>query len=189
MSYKITYTLKNPDKNDPIFHHEYFNSYNEANDFIGKNVSRFYWSQIVKVNPKSVHGKMILDAPVDLERYDKKTGTLRTHFETGMECLGLVFVEDGIHGPPNPDFDSSLPESRHNFKNYASYDALHFLNSGQILEVEEKLIELIKDRNFAIDDGHQLSFYPRGFTKDEWLQLFYPDTVKANLYIPKIVDK
>lgn len=189
MSYKISYTLKNPNKNDPMFHHEYFDTYNEASEFIGNNTAKIYWSQIVKTDAESAHPKLILGSINGLEKYDKKTGTLKTHFETGMECLGLVFVEDGIHGPLNPNFDATQPESKHNFKNYASYDALTFLNSGQILALNGQFIALMKDRDFAKDDGFQLSFYPRGFSRKELLDLFYPETVKVDLYITKKVYK
>ena len=98
---------------------------------------------------------------------------MQTHYETGMECLGLVFCEDGIIGPPNPNFDPSKPEDGYNFKNYASYDAMTFLANNQILQPDgQDKFMMDKDRNMASRDGYRLSYYPLGFSRKELIDLF-----------------
>ena len=183
MKYQISYTLKNPEK--PHMHREYFKSKKAANEFLKENADKLYWHQLVETSPKSKTAKYVATfEPGD--EFILKVGTLQTHYETGMECLGLVFYEDGINGPPNPNFDPTKPETSMNFKNYASWDAMTFLESGQILQVGdgEKFV-MVKDRDMSSRDGYRLSFYPRGFGRKELIDLFGPGTVKGKLWIKK----
>lgn len=181
--YRIEYIIKNREESEQLYVRKDFNTYEEAQVF--KNTTdNIYWYIITKINASSAFPKLIITEIPGSDKYVKKTGILQTHFETGMECLGLTFVEDGIHGPPNPNFDPTKPESRSNFRNFASYEALHFLTTGMLLELNDQLIGLIKDREFAKEDGYRLSFYPRGFSRNEIIDLFQPETVRVNLYIP-----
>lgn len=183
MKYQISYTLKGT--KTPGYGQEFFNTKKDISIWLKKHSEKLYWHQITETNPKSKLPKPII-AFEPGEEFILKKGTLQTHFETGMECLGLAFYEDDIHGPPNPNFDPLKPEDRSNFKNYSSYDGLHFLANGQILQIENgPKIALIKDRDFAKRDGYRLSFYPRGFSRSELLKLFAKETIKAKLWIKK----
>jgi len=185
--YQISYTLKDPSK--PGFRREEFPTKTQANSWLKKHKDSLYWHQLTEINPKSKLPKPIIGFEPGQE-YEMKQGTLQTYFETGMESLGLVFYEDGVYGGPNPDFDPSKPESRSNFKFYASYDGLHFLQSGQILQIENgPKIGIVKDRDFASRDGYRLGFYPQGFSRLELLSLFGKETVKAKLWIKKVPKK
>ena len=73
-----------------------------------------------------------------------------------------------------------------NFRYFASYDALTYIKHGHVLEINNELIGMARDREFSIEDGFRLSFYPQGFTRDELLTLFSPSNVKAILYTKKL---
>lgn len=178
--YKLSYTMKLPET--PGYHYELFRTKAEAKEFIKENKSKIYWKQLSEINPKSKKPKTIFEAePIG---YMKKIGTLQTYLETGMECLGLVFYEDGVYGEPNPDFDPSKPESRENFSRYSSFAGVTFIDSGQILKLPSgELVGMIKDRDFAKRDAYNLSFYPQGFSKDEWLDLFGQENTKVTIWI------
>lgn len=213
--YKINFTLKAPGEQG--YKQKQFKTEKSANNWLKKNEDQLYWHQLVEINPKSDKEKPLAGffsemlehgidtsssqtktikimknnelhkAYVNEDNYIKKVGTLGDHFETGMECMGLVFIEDGIFGPPNPNFDPSKPETRNsNFKHFSSYDALTFIHSGQIIEFPEpkQKVLMLKDIEFARKDGFNLSFYPRGFTKQELLEYFLLNT-KVTIWIPK----
>ena len=182
MKYKISYTLKNAKKLG--MGRELFRTKKEASTWLKKNSNKLYWHQLMENNPNSKLPKSIVMFEPG-EEFTMKIGILQTHFETDMECLGLVFYEDGIHGPPNPNFDPSKPEDRSNFRNYAYYDAMTSISHGQILQIEDgDKIGLIKDRDFATRDGYRLSFYSQGFSRSELIELFGKENVKAKLWIP-----
>lgn len=182
MKYQISYTLK--EANKPGMGQELFKSKKAAADWLKKNEEKLYWYQLTEINPKSKLPKPIIKFEPG-EEYTLKSGTLQTYYETGMESMGLVFYEDGIYGPTNPGFNPDLPESRNNFKNYSSYDALNFIETGMILEINGQKIGMVKDRDFARRDGYRLSFYPAGFSRKELIQLFAPENVKVRVWIKK----
>ena len=179
--YAISYTFKDPGPSG--FHSKTFTTEEEADKWVKENEDSLYWHQIIEIDAKSKKPKPIILNGPPTEGYAKKHGTLQTHFETGMECLGLVFYEDGVHGGPNPDFDPSKPEDRNNFKYFASYDGLTFLETGHIIQFADgQMVGLVKDRDFAKRDGYRLSFYPQGFSRKELLELFMPENVKVTLW-------
>lgn len=182
MKYQISYTLK--DENSPGMAREFFSTKKEANSWIKKNKNRLYWHKLTETNAKSKMARPIIMFEPD-DSFIMKTGTLKTHFETGMEYLGLVFYEDGIHGPPNPKFNPDLPEDKSNFKNFASYDALIFIEHGMIIQFGDEKIAMMKDRDFATRDGYRFSFYPRGFSRSQLIDLFAKENIKAKLWIRK----
>lgn len=180
--YQVNYTLK--DKANPGFNRREFYTLEKAEKWIKKNEDTFYWHEFVEINAASKWPKPVVES-VGPE-YQMKIGTLGTHFETGMECMGLVLNEDGIHGGPNPNFDPTKPEGGSNFRNYASYDALNFIGRDQFLKIGDgPIIEIIRDRDFGVRDGFRLSFYPSGFSRKELLQLFGPNNIKATLWVKK----
>lgn len=182
MKYQISYTLK--DKAKPGMGQELFKSKKDASAWLKKNEKKLYWHQLTEINPKSKLPKPIVGfEPGD--EYTFKLGTLQTYYETGMECMGLVFYEDGVHGGPNPNFDPSKPESKSNFRYYSSYDGLHFIETGMIVEINGQKIGMVKDRDFATRDGYRLSFYPAGFSRKELIELFSPENVEVRAWIKK----
>lgn len=180
--YQISYTLK--DQTKPLLGRESFSSKKEASKWLKENEGLLYWYQLTEINPKSKLPRPLIDFEPGNE-YTVKSGTLQTYYETGMECIGLVFYEDGVHGGPNPDFDPSKPESRSNFRYYSSYDGLHFIEHGMIVEINGKKIGMIKDRDFAKRDGYRLSFYPAGFSRKELIELFGSENIKVRAWIKK----
>lgn len=180
--YQISYTLKSPGL--PGYHRELFKTKKEANSWFKKNKDEIYWHQLTECEPKSSMPRPIVKFEPN-ENFIKKTGTLQTYFETGMECLGLAFYEDGIHGSPNPDFNPSMPEGKNNFKYFSSHEGMTFIENGHILGLPNgERVGMLKDRDFAKRDGYRLSFYPQGFSKSEILELFYDETVKVTIWIP-----
>lgn len=180
--YAINYTMKLPHPQG--YHRETFRTKKAANLWMAANKNRLYWHQFVYLFPKSsLPRPLVKDEPGP--DYVKKTGTLQTHFETGMECLGLVFYDENApKGPPNPEYDPSKPEDRRNFKHFSTYEALTFIGNGMILQLPSgEKVFMIRDRDFAIQDGFNISFYPRGFTKKEWIELFVPENVKVTLWV------
>lgn len=183
MKYQISYTLKNVKISK--MGTEFFKTKKDASIWLKKNLEKIYWHQLTETNPKSKMPKPIVKFEPN-EEFAVKHGKLQVHFETGMECLGLVFYEDGVHGPPNPNFDPSKPEDGYNFKNYSSYDGMNFIAHGQILQIGEgEKIAMMKDRDFAKRDGYRLSFYPQGFSRIELIKLFSKNSIKANLWVKK----
>lgn len=182
--YQLLYTLKGQkDYSTPRL---LFYTKDEATKWLKKNKKKLYWHKLTEINPKSRRPRYIIAFDPPSDHYEMKIGKLDTHFETGMECLGLVFYEDGIHGGPNPNFDPGKPENGSNFKFYASYDALTFITHGHILQVEDgPKWGMMKDREFAIRDGFSVSFYPAGFSKFELMELFTLPKKKAKLWIKK----
>jgi hypothetical protein len=162
-----------------------FQTEDDARRWIKNRGKRIYWSQVVHKHPKSDFPKpLLIETPG--EEYEMFEGKLNTHFETGMECLGLVFEKDGMIGPLNPEFKENLPESGSNFRYFGNFDALVFLNRGQVLELPDgKMVSMIKDPQFSGRDGYRLSFYPRGFSTKELLELFCAGNVKAKLWVKK----
>lgn len=154
--------------------------------WLSENKDILYWHQFVHTNPQSKEPKHLLadDALPQLTRYDKFTGTLQTYFETGMECMGLTFYIDGVHGGPNPDFDPTKPESGSNFKNFSSWEGTMFIETGMVITMPDgQHVCMVKDRMFAKQDGYRLSFYCIGYNKQEWIDLFLKE-VKVTLYAP-----
>lgn len=100
------------------------------------------------------------------DRYEpKRKGVLSTHFETGMEQLGLIFKENNKDG----------------------YDGLYFIRHFDIILIESvsepalaylvgESIVMMPDYDFAKDNGYGLSFYCTGFTLREWVLLFSSET-------------
>jgi hypothetical protein len=41
---------------------------------------------------------------------------------------------------------------------------------------------ILKDRDFAAEDSYTLSFYPQGFSREELIQLFFHDKIKATVW-------
>lgn len=182
--YHISYTLKNPKPGEPVFFREGFSTKAAANLWLRKNKAKIYWHQFRHSNPKSKRSRPVIQLTSE-KNYVKKIGTLQTHYETGMECLGLTFYEDGVHGGPNPEFDSSKPEGPNNFKFFSTYDGLTYIENGQILQFPDgKTVMMLKDRDFAKEDGYRLSFYPQGYTKEEWLSLFSSQKLAVIIWIP-----
>jgi hypothetical protein len=181
--YQISYTLKGPAPAG--YRCELFPTKTAANSWLKKNKSKIYWHKLTETNPKSKKPKPLINfEPGD--DYIKKVGTLQTHFETGMECMGLVFYEDGIHGPPNPNFDTTKPEGGGNFKFYGNYNAMTFINHGHVIQFPNgEKVGMLKDREFAQKDGYRLSFYPQGFSKAEWITLFASESVNVTIWIKK----
>jgi hypothetical protein len=159
----------------------------EAETWIKDNEKLIYWSSIRIKNPVSHSPKRLLTDDVSLEEYTKIEGVLETYYETGLECLGLIIHNSAINGTvPNPKFDSTKPESSVNFKYFSSYEDMHFIESGDILQPEGgSRYLLIKDRQFAADDAYRLSFYPQGFTYQEWTALFSKQDIKATVWTKK----
>lgn len=181
--YQLSYTLKKP--GDSFYHYRLFFTKKEAASWISANKSTLYWHQLTEISPKSNRPKPLIQFKPD-GSFKKKTGTLQTYFETGMECMGLIFYEDGIHSSPNPNFDSNKPESKSNFRYFSSHDGITFIASGHIIEFANgDKIGMAKDREFAKKDGYRLSFYPQGYTKKEWLALFESEMLKVTLWIPE----
>lgn len=184
MKVLLNYTEKNA--KSPRMLTKIFESKKAALAWVKRKAKKLYWHQIVAINPKSKHPKPVVLFELG-DEYQRFTGVLSTYFETGMEALGLVFERDDVSGPPNPNFDPSQPENRNNFKNFKTLDGLIFLKHGQILQIGEdgEKIALIKDIDFAKSDGFRLTMYPRGFKKNELLDLFQPGTTKATLWVKK----
>lgn len=182
--YAINYTMKMPHKQG--YHRETFKTKKAANIWLKQNEEKIYWQQFIYLFPKSkLPRPLVKDTPGD--NYIKKTGTLQTYFETGMECMGLVFYDDAAPlGPPNPDFDPSKPESRNNFKHFSTYDGLTFIKQGMVLQLPSgDKVFMIRDIDFSRQDAYNISFYPRGFTKAEWMELFVHENVKVTLWVKK----
>lgn len=181
--YQISYTFKNEKK--PGIFQKLFISRKKAEKWLHNNGSRLYWHQMTEINPVSNRPKPIIEfSPGD--NFIEKKGKLEFYYEMGMECEGLVLIEHGIHGPPNPDFDSSKPEGGMNFKNFASYDALNFIKSGDLIKIGDgPIVGILKDRDFAARDGYRLSMYPQGFSRKELIDLFGPGNVEAVLWIKR----
>lgn len=181
---KHKYTLSYTKKNESGYFREMFYRKKDAEAFLKSIKKTVYWHQLLPIYTKSRMPRPVIKFTPP-ETYEKMTGRLNTYFETGMECLGLVFENSAITGSPNPNFDSSKPESEANFKNYASYDALHFITTGMIIEFEDGTkVGMMKDRTFSRQDGFRLSFYPQGYSKEEWMELFEKRT-KVVLYVKK----
>jgi hypothetical protein len=177
MSYSVNYTEKEF-KGVKSFE---TNTKVQAEAWVEKNKAKLYWSQIIKLDAKSEKTKPSGD--VDLSKYKKIQGVLQSYFETGMECLGLTLYDTTVNGPPNPAFDESKKESGSNFRFYRLHEATYFIEHGDILQVNDgPKWTLQKDREFAADDGYRLSFYPRGFSRKELLELFSPEDKKATLW-------
>lgn len=182
--YIVSYTLK--DAKAPLYHRKEFNTKKEWSEWFKKNKKKLYWHQFRETAPKSKLPKPIILGEFSEADYIKKIGTLQTYFETGMECTGLIFYEDGVYGGPNPDFDPSKPEDGRNFKNFHTHDGITFIETGHILRFEDGTqVGMIKDREFAKSDGYRLSFYPRGYSRFELVNLFAPENVKVTIYIPQ----
>jgi hypothetical protein len=163
-----------------------FDTLDEAETWASENKAGIYWSCARKTNPKSNWPKPVLGSEVDLSEYRMIPGVLETFTEQGMECLGLVLNDPSIKGNPNPQYDPSKPIDAYNFTHYGSYEAIHFIKAGDILQVDgADPIPMIKDRAFAADDAYRLSFYPQGFSRDEFVWLFLPENRKATLWTKK----
>lgn len=158
-----------------------FSSSEEAETWIANNPN-IYWSQVTNSAPVSTKKKIVVE---DVSNCKVHEGTLQIYHETGMERLGLVLYKEGILGPENPNFDHSKPEDDRNFKYYSSYEALKFIRSGDVLEIDGVKYFMEKDRDFAKAGGYRLSIYPAGFSTEELLQLFLPETKRAILYTKK----
>lgn len=115
------------------------------------------------------------------ETYPPIKGYLDTFHETGMECLGLVLMDETVKGDPNPNFNPDLPEEGSNFKYFGNYDAINFIKNGDILEINGIRYAMLQDEHTAKDNGYKLSFYPIGWKLGEFLELFNGKT-KAALY-------
>lgn len=179
--YQISYTLNSTA--DGRLHVKYFSNKKDADKWLKDEEGKLYWHSFTETNPKSNKPLPIIEFEPD-DSYTMKKGTLETHFETGMECMGLVFYEDGVYGEPNPDFDPSKPEDRSNFKFYKTYEGLTFIEHGHILQIEDgPKIGIMKDRDFARRDGYRLSVYPQGFNRSELIELFGQESVKATIWI------
>jgi len=162
-----------------------FETQSQALEFVERNKEDLYWHEIVHAFPRSRFPRPIVTFEPG-EEYDVFHGTLSTYFEAGMECLGLVFEKDGVWGSPNPAFNPNLPPGPNNFKNFSTYEALIFIAEGQILLLPDGTkLGVIKDREFGANDGFRLSFYPRGFTKQELLELFMKDNVQTKIWVRK----
>lgn len=160
-----------------------FSSRANAEKWIAANKMTLYYTSIRVTSPKSKKARPIVLESEDLSGYRKIVGKLEIFHETGMECMGLVIVDETKLGEPNPNFDPSKPEGGHNFRNFGNYDALHFITTGDVLQVEgEDKVLMIKDREFATDDGYRLSFYPQGYSRTEFVTLFYPEKLKATVW-------
>ena len=160
-----------------------FNSIADAEKWIKENQEKLYWTNIRMENAISSKQKVIVSEDEDLSEFIKVEGILETYFETGMECLGLTLQDPTQKGQPNPNFDPNKPEGGSNFQFYASYEGLHFIENGDILQIEgQSKFRMVKDREFAKDDGYRLSFYPQGFSRDELVKLFSPQSVKASIW-------
>jgi hypothetical protein len=182
--YQVRHSFKNTVRPESPFGSKTFASKKDALKWIDENKTLLYWFQITEINAKSKHPKPILNfEPGD--EYVLKLGTLQLYYETGMECLGLIFYEDGIYGDPNPDFDPSKPEDGSNFRYYSSYKGMFNIEKDMILEIDGQKIGMVKDRDFAIRDGHRFSFYPAGFSRKEIINLFGPENVKVRMWIKK----
>lgn len=187
--YAVNYTLK-----EEVFtgyHQQLFMKKKPAKEWIKANEGKLYWHQLVHLYPKSRQPRPIITFETLSENYDKYTGILQTYYETGMECMGLVFYRDDVpKGSLNPKFDPTQPESKSNFKYYKSYEGIIMLGNGMVLLLPgEQKVGLLKDIDFAKQDGYRLSFYPRGFSKKEWVGLFINEDVKATLWVRKSVKK
>jgi hypothetical protein len=181
--YQISYTLKRP--GDPFYHYKFFFTKKDANAWLKANKKNLYWHQFTEINPKSDRPKPMIDGDLS-SSFKKKVGVLQTYFETGMESLGLIFCEDGIHGNPNPNFDPNKPEDRDNFQYFSSWDAITFIATGQVIEFANgEKVGMAKDREFAKKDGYRISFYPQGYSKKEWLDLFATEKLQVTLWIPE----
>jgi hypothetical protein len=174
-------------KNEAVgYFYENFVTREEAEKWVADNKTTIYWSEIVEINASSKLGKVIASEIPNPNEWNHFEGYLDTFTETGMECLCMVLETDEPKGEPNPHFDSSKPESSSNFKNYKSYENLHFIEHGNILEVDGVRYAMLKDREFAKADNYNLSFYPIGFSRREWLLLFMNVKPKrATLYVKK----
>jgi hypothetical protein len=164
-------------------HSKDFPSREDALDFVSSEPS-IYWSEIVEAEPKSKLSALCVqvDDP-GLTDYTRHEGILETYYETGMESISLILYRDGFDDSPNPKFNPSEPESKANFRYFKSLEAALFIKNGDILEIDGKLIYLFKDREFARADGFKLSFYPRGFTKAQWVELFASEERRAALWV------
>lgn len=124
----------------------------------------------------------IIKFQLDKSKYEKIEGTLETYFETGMDCIGLILY-DKTKLTPNPSFDPLKPEKDMNFAHFKDWSGIHFISHGDFLQVEDGDIwAMTKDRDFAARDGYHLSFYPCGFTKEDWVNLFITEKVEATLW-------
>lgn len=187
--YIVQYTKK-----DPIEGEEYktfveeFPTREVAEKFVELNQSIIYWSSIASSEPKSEKPKILVNVNKEelLKKYDKFEGFLETHFETGMECLGLV-LDERIPNGLNPDFNPDWPEDARNFKYFRSHSGLHFIDKQDILQYKDESGNeikalMIRDSDFAKDDGYALSLYPQGFSREELMKLFVRSNEKAVLY-------
>lgn len=84
----------------------------------------------------------------------------------------------------NPDFNIRENISPENQPYYKTDGPLVFLSEGLILKLNSKLILLKNDPDFERADGGLLSFYPRGFSKKELLELFFNKT-PATLFVKR----
>lgn len=181
MKYILEYTktLEATNGKDEGLFIKRFNTKKELKAFFKTEMRNIYWSRLREKDPSSKLPKMIIP-PNDpgLSEYTALKGVLETYFETGLECLGLAFYrDDAVKGPRNPDFDPAKPASRSNFEFFRTYEGMLLVGRGHLLELEGVgIIGLERDRDFAKADGHQLSYYPRGFSKEEWLNLFLKET-------------
>jgi hypothetical protein len=169
MKYIVEYT----EKNYQGFKHNEFDNKKLALKWIKDNRSKIYWNRIRESDPKSKLPKLIVSKSVNLDSFTKLDGHLDFYFETGMEIMGVTFQDSSKVGESNPNFDPLKPEGPHNFKNYSSYEGLHFLRTGDIIQVEDgERFLLMFDSAFAEADGNRISFYPQGFDIKEWTSLF-----------------
>lgn len=183
MRYEVVYTKKD-EESFSGYHSERFETWKQAEQWVKDNQDVVYWSSVRDTEAASERPRYIFRGEIP-DDYDKIQGTLQTYFETGMECLGLVLQADEPKGPPNPKFNPLLPEGRDNFRNYSSYDALFFIENGDILEVDGVMYAMVQDRKFARADGYRFSFYPMGWSKKELVELFMPENKRAVIYRKK----
>jgi hypothetical protein len=183
MKFILSYTLKSPAEENRGAQVLEFASREAAEEYAAEKANEIYWHQVTAKEPRSGRPKVPVASGKDLaETHDRIEGTLQTHFETGMECLGLVLYEDGKRGPPNPGFDPEVPEDGNNFRNFSTYEALHYVGKGDVLEYDGARYLMGRDSEFARDDGYRLSVYPVGFSRAELLGLFAPETKRAVLW-------
>lgn len=156
--YILTYTLK---VGGVILNEKSFTTIKACKSWLRRNKSKIYWSQMRHTSTRSNKPKIEIDASVKLKNYTKLKGRLSTYFETGMECLGLVFNEDGKDG----------------------YDGLHFIKHGHILKIERQRFLMVADPGFAKRDGYRFSFYPQGFSRKEIIDLISNGGQEVELYI------
>lgn len=163
-----------------------FESRPEAEKWLTKNKKTIYWSCIRVKDAASALPNPVIPEDFDQSEYTKIEGTLETFYETGLECVGLVLVDKTKRGPPNPSFDPSKPRGGANFEFYGNYSALHWFDTGDILQVDGgPKVGLLRDQEFAASDGYRLSFYPQGFTRAELVAMFFYENVNATVWTKK----